>query len=79
MDAKKDTLAGDAIWKLVEGADKVIVTSGKKILEYKPPENKEEMLKKMSGRTGNLRAPTLKSGNTFYVGYNEQLYSEVIG
>ena len=34
------------------------------------------MLAKISGRTGNLRAPTLKSGNTYYVGFNEELYQD---
>ncbi len=71
-------MSGEAIWKLVEGAEKVYVTSGKKILEFTPPDNKEEMLKKMSGRTGNLRAPTLREGNVFYVGFNEDLYTTVI-
>lgn len=79
VDAKKNTLKGEEIWELVAKAEKVVVTSGKKILEFTPPENKDEMLKKMSGRTGNLRAPTLRCGNTFYVGYNEELYNEVIG
>ncbi len=78
-DAKKETLKGDDIWRLVERADKVYVTSGKKILEFTPSDDREEMLKKMSGRTGNLRAPTLKCGNVFYVGYNEKLYTEIIG
>jgi predicted house-cleaning NTP pyrophosphatase (Maf/HAM1 superfamily) len=78
VDAKKETLSGDYIWQLVEAADKVVVTSGKKILEFTPTEDKEEMLKKMSGRTGNLRAPTLKCGNVFYVGYNDELYNDVI-
>ena len=79
VDAKKETLSGDAIWELVASADKVVVTSGKKILEFVPPTDKDEMLKKMSGRTGNLRAPTLRCGNVFYVGYNDELYSDVIG
>ncbi len=72
-------MTGEAIWKLVEGAEKVYVSSGKKILEFAPADDKDEMLKKMSGRTGNLRAPTLRKGNVFYVGFNEELYNSVIG
>lgn len=60
-------------------ARKIVVTSGKKILEYDPKNtDKEEMLKKVTGRTGNLRAPTLKRGNTLYVGFNVELYEQIV-
>ena len=42
-------------------------------------ETKEEILKVTLGRTGNLRAPTLRVGKKFYVGYNEEMYKELIG
>ena len=79
INAAKDTINGDAIWELVKDADKVVVASGKKIMEYQPGADKEELLAKISGRTGNLRAPTARIGNTFYVGFNEELYKEKIG
>ena len=78
VNAGKDTISGDEIWQLVKDAEKVVVTSGKKILEYTPLDNKDEMLAKISGRTGNLRAPTAKIGNVFFVGFNEELYDTVI-
>ncbi len=78
VNAAKDTIKGDGIWQLVKDADKVVVASGKNILDYNPVADKEEMLLKMSGRTGNLRAPTLRCGNSFYVGFNEELYLEKI-
>jgi len=54
------------------------VASGKKIVEFEPDTaNKEDMLKKITGRTGNLRAPTLKCGNIFYVGYNTDMYEQL--
>lgn len=60
-------------------AKKVVVTSGKKILEYDPATaDKEELLKKVTGRTGNLRAPALKRGDTLYVGYNVELYEQIV-
>jgi len=55
-----------------------MVTSGKKILEYDPKTaDMEELLKKVTGRTGNLRAPTLKRGNTLYVGFTVELYEQI--
>jgi len=79
VNAAKDTIKGDGVWELVKDAEKVFVTSGKKILEFIPSKDKEEMLSKMRGRTGNLRAPTAKTGNIYYVGFNEELYRDRIG
>ena len=79
MDAKKQTYTGEDVWRLVTGADKVYVASGQKIVEFDPASsNKEEMLKKITGRTGNLRAPTLKRGKVFYIGYNAALYDRLL-
>ncbi len=61
---------------MVAGAERIYVASGKKIIEFTPQKNDAaEIEKKICGRTGNLRAPTLKIGNTFYVGFNEEMYS----
>lgn len=76
IDAKKETIKGEDGWQLVASADAVIIASGKKILEFTPnSENKEMIMKKMLGRTGNLRAPAVRKGNTFYIGFNVQMYS----
>jgi len=39
----------------------------------------EEILKLVLGPTGNLRAPTLLVGKTMVVGFNEEMYSDVVG
>lgn len=79
MNAKKQTYIGEDAWSVVAGADKVYVASGKNIIEFKPGStNKDEILKKITGRTGNLRAPTLKRGNVFYVGFNADLYNKIV-
>ncbi len=78
VNAAKSTISGDDVWGLVEGAEKVVVTSGKKILEYNPKtDDKEEIVAKISGRTGNLRAPALRIGNSYYIGFNEDLYDQI--
>ncbi len=75
VDAKKQNFAGEDAWQVVAAADKIYVASGKSIVEFDPATaGKEEVLPKITGRTGNLRAPTLKRGNVFYVGYNATLY-----
>lgn len=78
VNAAKSTISGDDVWSLVENAEKVVVTSGKKILEYNPKtDDREEIVTKISGRTGNLRAPALRIGNSFYIGFNTELYDQL--
>ena len=78
VDAKKEIFNGEEAWKIIAEAAKVHVASGKKILEFDPATaDKEEMLKKITGRTGNLRAPALKRGDVFYIGYNAEMYNNL--
>ncbi len=34
-------------------------------------------MKKILGRSGNLRAPAMRHGKTFYIGYNDGLYQQL--
>ncbi len=40
---------------------------------------REEILKLVLGPTGNLRAPTLLTGNVMVVGFNEEMYAGLFG
>ena len=65
------TLAGDAA--------RLIVSRGKKVSEFSPPDTGDQAtIDAMLGSTGNLRAPTLRVGDTVLVGFNEERYSEVL-
>jgi len=63
----------------VKGSDKIVVASGKKCLEFSPADEREEIVAKISGRTGNLRAPAIRISNTYYIGFNEDMYANQIG
>ena len=41
-------------------------------------EPRDEAIDAMLGPTGNLRAPTVRSGKTLLVGFNEEQYNEVL-
>lgn len=78
VNAAKNTISGGDVWGLVENAEKVVVTSGKKILEFSPKtDDRDEIVTKISGRTGNLRAPALRIGNSYYIGFNDELYERI--
>ena len=64
---------------LLTKATKVIVAKGKKVEEFeKVTASDQNLVKKMLGPTGNLRAPTLVVGNTIVVGFNEDAYANTL-
>lgn len=71
---------GEAVRSLLKGLDRVIATRGKKVLVFEQPERRaDEVLEVALGRSGTLRAPTLRLGKTLIVGYSEELYREHFG
>lgn len=75
VDARKQVLQGDEIWHLLSTATGILVASGKKIEKMTPQTAiKADLVAKVSGRTGNLRAPALRKGDVYYIGYNDALY-----
>lgn len=76
-DARKDKLEADAVWKMMESAEQIVVAKGKKVETFEPNDNlRDDILSAVLGRSGSLRAPTAQVGNVFYVGYNDTIYSE---
>ena len=55
---------------------------GKKVTDFdmkKNKPNKDDLLALMLGTTGNLRAPTVVRGKTVLVGFNQDVFDEVLG
>jgi hypothetical protein len=65
---------------LAEEAARVVVAKGKQVESFetagKPP---KRVVDAMLGPTGNLRAPTLRVGQTLLVGFDEDAWAKVIG
>ncbi len=64
---------------LVKKASKVIVAKGKKVSEFPGGKATAEVVDAMLGPTGNLRAPTIRSGKTVLVGFDEETFAKVLG
>lgn len=63
-------------------ASELYAAKGKKIVHLKlrgEEHSDDEIAKLMLGPTGNLRAPTFKIGKKLLVGFNPELYEELIG
>jgi hypothetical protein len=79
-EARKEKITADSAWELLRTTQEVIVGKGKKFLLFHPAQDdKEAILKSCLGRTGNLRAPTIKAGNRIIVGFNQNMYEQFIG
>jgi hypothetical protein len=78
-DARKESLAGEEAWKLLAGAREILVAKGKTYQVFDPrTDSKEAILAQALGRTGNLRAPTLRIGDRLLVGFSDSLYSQLV-
>lgn len=80
-DAKKATVKGAAALGVLDGVDDLYVAKGKKVVHVdlkkaKPP--RAELLGLLLGPTGNLRAPTVRSGRTLVVGFDEATYAQLL-
>ena len=81
VNAKKDVHQKAEAIKLADAASDLYAARGKKVVHLnlkKGEHTEEEILKLMLGPTGNLRAPTLRSGKKLVVGFNEEMYLSLI-
>ena len=82
MDGRKVRLGPDDALALLAGIDTLVAARGKKVETFDLAADRPtdaELLARMIGPTGNLRAPTARVGRTLVVGYNEDAYRAVLG
>ncbi len=66
---------------LLDGISKLHVAKGKKIVQVdlkKDRPDDDTLAGLLLGPTGNLRAPTFRRGKTLIVGFNEDMYSDLL-
>ena len=79
VDARKEKIDAEKAWEILSQATGITLAKGKKELHFIPDDkNRVEILKTAMGPSGNLRAPTLKIGNRFLVGFNIGLYQSFL-
>ena len=67
---------------LLDGVEDLYVAKGKETLHFdlkKDRPSDEEILAVILGRSGTLRAPALRHGSHFLVGYNDSILEEQLG
>ncbi|MCA8979811.1 MAG: hypothetical protein H6831_09250 [Planctomycetes bacterium] len=82
MDARKDRYGAKDLDRLFAGSNKLIAVRGKKAQSFdlkKGGYDRAELEKSVLGPTGNLRAPAMRMGKNWLVGFGEETYDEVFG
>lgn len=82
VNATKVRISPEEALKLLAGLERVITVKGKKVVEFDLAGNRpddETLLAAVIGPSGNLRAPAIRVGSTMLIGFNEEMYREVLG
>lgn len=79
--ASRDPIEGKDALGLLDGIRDLYVAKGRKVLHFdlskeRPPD--AELLDLMLGRSGKLRAPTLRAGKKLIVGYNADVLGDTL-
>lgn len=74
--ASKEPVEGRAALALLDGVTDLFVAKGKKVVHVdlsagRPSD--EDLLGLLLGRSGKLRAPAIRTGKRFVVGYNPEI------
>lgn len=81
IDAKKVRFGPGDLDEVFATGNRVVAARGKKVLTFKPgsEDDREALTKAVIGPSGNLRAPVARVGKTFLVGFNEDMWGDVLG
>jgi len=82
VDAGKERQGRQEAIRLARSVKRVVAGRGKNVLVFdmtKSPPDDETLATFLLGPTGNLKAPTLRIGDTLLVGFNEEAYKQVLG
>ena len=79
--ARKVSFSASDLTKIVGNATTVYAARGKRFVTIDLKEDKltsKIVRKSLLGPTGNLRAPAILLGDSFVVGFNEELYEQLL-
>ncbi len=76
VDARKEKIDVKGAWQLLKDASRVYVgMRGNFSLLSPGVHSREEIMSQAMGRSGNLRAPALKVGDIYLIGFAEEMYN----
>ena len=82
VDGKKVKIAPAEALELLAGVSRLVAMRGRSVtavdLKSDRPDD-DTLLGLMIGRTGHLRAPTIRVGKTLLIGFNAEVYQQMLG
>ncbi len=82
MNASRQKYGPKDLDALFADASRVVVAKGKQVLTFdlkKDPPPAAELAKAVLGPSGNLRAPTIRTGKTWLVGFHADAFGDRFG
>jgi ABC-type arginine transport system ATPase subunit len=82
VDATKDRRGRDQALQLARSVRRVVAARAKKVVVFdmtNDPPDDDTLASHLLGPSGNLKAPTLRIGETLLVGFGEEAYRQVFG
>jgi hypothetical protein len=82
VDAGKQRHGRDEAFRLARSVKRVVAGRGKNVVTFDMTESQpddETLATYLLGPTGNLKAPTIRIGDTLLVGFNEEAYQQILG
>ena len=82
VNATKERLGKGDLKQLFRGSSKVVAAKGKKVVTLDlaaDPASAADLAAVVLGPTGNLRAPAIRTGKTWLIGFNEEAYTDRFG
>ncbi len=82
VDATKDKRGRNEALKLARSVARVVAARGKKVVVFdmtNDPPDDDTLAAHLLGPSGNLKAPTLRLGDTLLVGFGAEAYQQVLG
>jgi len=80
--ANKQKFQREEALALVRACETVVVAKGKKALVFdlnNDAVSDDDLASVILGRSGTLRAPAIRTGGTFMVGFHAERYEEIFG
>ena len=76
VDARKQRYGPKDLAELFAGARRIVACKGAKVTELDPADRSGYSI--LIGNSGNLRAPAARVGKTWYVGFGEAAWKELL-
>lgn len=82
VDARKESLSRAQALAVARSAKRLVVAKGAKVVSLdlaKDRPSDDALAELVIGRTGGLRAPSIRVGDALYVGFNAETFRQTFG